>query len=172
MGAAALSASAALLGGAGCSPGDRPATESAAQQSTPQQSAPQPSAPQPMGPQPADPGPLPKPESLAEVLYRLADAAIPGAEKLGLVQGATPADAAALDNFAAALRDAGYTPITVTATDLRWAPGQARDVLATVRITARDDGGEFAFPMDFRRAGAGWQLTRETAEMLLSFGNP
>ena len=73
--------------------------------------------------------------------------------------------------FAAALRDAGYPPITVVASGLRWAPSQPADVLATVTINAANDGGEFAFPMEFRRTGEGWQLSRETAQMLLAFGN-
>ena len=119
----------------------------------------------------ADPGPLPAPEALADVLYRLADPAVPGPAKLPLVQNATPADAAAADRFATAMRDTGFVPVTVTATGLRWSPAQPGDVVATVKIAAPDRGGEFTFPMEFARNGDGWQLTRETAAMLLAFGN-
>lgn len=104
-------------------------------------------------------------------MYRLADPAVPGTAKLALVQDAVPADAAAWDRFSAALRKAGFMPITVAASGLRWAPVRAGDVLATVTINAHDGGGEFSFPMEFGRAGDGWQVTRETAEMLLAFGN-
>lgn len=123
-------------------------------------------------PTPSDPGPLPPPEALSDVIARLADPAVPGADKLGLVEGSTGADAAALDNFAAALRDNRFTPITVQASDI--VSNRPGDVLATIKMTGPDagsDGGEFSFPMEFRRAGASWQLTRQTADMLLAFGN-
>ena len=41
--------------------------------------------------------PLPPPDALAKVLYRLGDPAVPGTQKLNLVQGATPDNAAVLD---------------------------------------------------------------------------
>lgn len=56
--------------------------------------------------------PLPPPNALTDVLARMADANIPGADKLDLVENATPADGAAMDKFATALRDGGYAPAT------------------------------------------------------------
>lgn len=126
---------------------------------------------------PADPGPLPPPEALADVMSRLADPAVPGTEKVPLLQGGRSPDAAALDGFAAALRDGGFAPVTVVARDLRWAtPG---DVLAVVTITAANPAagtepgpgpGEFSYPLTFHPGPAGWQLTRDSAEDLLAFG--
>lgn len=121
--------------------------------------------------QPADPGPLPPPEALSDVITRLADPAVPGTDKLALVENTTGPDAAALDNFATALRDNGFNPIAVSAADI--VPIGPGDVLATITITAPDSatgGGGFSFPMEFRRIGNGWQLTRRTADTLLAFG--
>ena len=128
------------------------------------------------------PGPLPPPEALTGVLARLADPALPGADKLPLVAGASAADAATLDRFAAALRDGGYTPATFTAAGIRWSPdasaAQPR-VLADITVSAPGAAsgakpgsgpGPFTFPMEFESADGGWQLTRETAEMLFAFG--
>src|SRR3954471_18652878 len=56
-----------------------------------------------VAPQPA--GPLPAPEALTDVLSRLADPGVPGANKLNLVEGSTPETAAALDRFTTAARD-------------------------------------------------------------------
>lgn len=155
---AALGVSGAVLGAAGCAAPDQPAPKPFTASPT-------------VAPGPIDAGPLPAPDALAQVIERLADPAVPGAAKPGLVQGAVPADAAAWDRFAAALRDAGFMPITVSASGLRWAPVRVGDVLATVTINAHDGGGEFSFPMEFGRTGDDWQVTRETAEMLLAFGN-
>lgn len=123
-------------------------------------------------------GPLPAPEALTDVMYRLADLAVPGSDKLQLIQNASPSEAAALDNFAAALRDGGFTPVTVTATEIRWSDTEPGDTLATITVTTANPGktnpgdpGEFSFPMEFRPTGGGWQLTRETADMLLEVGN-
>lgn len=123
---------------------------------------------------PSAPGPLPPPEALSDVVARLADPAVPGTDKLPLVENTTGADAAALDTFATALRDSGFTPVTVRASDIvASGPG---DVVATIAVTGpNSDAGEstegFSFPMEFRHVGNGWQLTRQTAEMLLAFGN-
>lgn len=121
----------------------------------------------------ADPGPPPAPEALSDVLYRLADTAIPGADKLSLVGGAVPADATTLDAFGTALRDNGFAPITVTATDIRMSDVHPDRVLATITIAAADpdDPREFAFPMEFQPDAGGWRLTRETGDMLLAFGS-
>ena len=112
-------------------------------------------------------------------MSRLADPAVSGADKLPLVQSAVPADGAALDRFATALRDTGFSPVTVSASEIRWSDNHPGNVLAAIKITGpapapREAGtGEFAFPMEFGRTGTGtgWQLTRETADMLLAFGN-
>jgi hypothetical protein len=117
--------------------------------------------------------PLPAPDALTDVMGRLADPAIPGPDKVGLVQFSTPADAAALDRFAKALTDSGYAPLTFEATDLMWAQGQTGDVIANVSIKP---GGPQAtdktmkFPMEFSPQGDAWQLTRQTADLLLQIG--
>jgi hypothetical protein len=120
----------------------------------------------------ADPGPLPPPEALTDVMNRLADPAVPGTDKLPLLQNSAPPDATILDQFSAALRDGGFSPVVFKVTDVRWAD-QPGDVLATVAVTTTNpaDHGEFSFPMEFSAGAGGWQLSRETAEMLLAFGN-
>ncbi len=152
----------AALGISGCAGGERS-----------QPSAPQVPQPPALAAPPADAAPLPASEALADVLYRLADTAVPAADKLTLVDNTTPADTAALDGFGTALRDGGFTPITVTATDVRWSDTRSGNVLTTITITTTDpdDPGEFAFPMEFQPAAGGWQLTRETADFLLVFGD-
>ena len=122
---------------------------------------------------PLDPGPLPAPETLTDVMYRLADPAVPGADKLHLVQNATPSEAGTLDTFAAALRDGGFTPLTFTATEVKWSDTKPGDALAIIKVTTANPGnpGEFVFPMQFRPVDGDWQLSRETADMLLAFGN-
>jgi hypothetical protein len=116
---------------------------------------------------------LPAPEALTDVLYRLADPAVKGSDKLALVEGTTPDDAATIDKFAAALRDGGFTPLTFTAADIRWSDRQADDALATINVTTSNPAnpGGFTFPMEFRSHQGVWQLSRQTAEMLLAFGN-
>ena len=130
---------------------------------------PSPSAP----PQPAV-GPLPPAGALTDVMYRLADPAVPGPDKLVLVADSSAPDAAALDRFAAALRDGGFNPVTFSATDIRWSQTRPGDAVATITVTTvnptEPDG--FTFPMEFTPAsGGGWQLTRDTAEMLFAFGD-
>lgn len=118
---------------------------------------------------PPPPAPLPPPSALTDVLYRLADPAVPGEQKLTLIADAGPGDAAALDRFGKALADNGYHPMTFDAADLAWA-GAADDVVATViaRTPPGRTGGDFTFPMEFARTpDGGWQLTRESADMLL-----
>jgi len=124
-------------------------------------------------PQPA-PGPLPPAEALTDVMYRLADPAVPGPGKLVLVADSSAPDAAALDRFAAALRDGGFSPVTFTATDIRWSQTRPGDAVATIAVTTVNpaDPGGFTFPMEFAPApGGGWQLSRDTAEMLFAFGS-
>ncbi|MEO3759175.1 hypothetical protein ABGB19_12915 [Mycobacterium sp. B14F4] len=116
--------------------------------------------------------PLPPPNALTDVMARLADPDIPGAEKLDTIEMATPADAAAMDKFGQALRDGGLTPTTFEATDLTWAEGRQGNVLALVTIkTANPDAGDFTFPMEFHFADNHWQLTRKTADALLQLGD-
>ena len=89
---------------------------------------------------------MPAPTTLTDVLGRLADPNNPGTDKIGLVEYGTPADAAALDRFAKALRDSGYAPVTFEAADLTWAQDQTGNVISNVtikgevegRLTARD----------------------------------
>ncbi|BBY42223.1 hypothetical protein [Mycolicibacterium celeriflavum] len=132
------------------------------------------SSPVPAAQPPSTIAPLPPPNALTDVLARMADANIPGADKLDLVENATPADGAAMDKFATALRDGGYAPATFEAKDLAWADGANGVVLATVTAKAADpQAGDFTFPMEFRFADNHWQLTRGTADALLPLGeNP
>ena len=115
--------------------------------------------------------PLPAPEALIDVLNRLSDPAVPGADKVGLVELATPDDAAALDKFGKALADNGALPLTFEAVDLRWSESEAGNVVATVNVTtANKPPGKFSFPMEFTPVRDGWELTRKTANLLLDFG--
>ena len=117
------------------------------------------------------PAPLPDPAALTDVLVRLSDPAVPGADKLVLVEGATAEETASLDGFATALADTHMLPLTFSATDLAWSDRNPGNVRATVAITtAQPDSGPFTFPMEFTPASPGWQLSRETADQLLAFG--
>lgn len=116
--------------------------------------------------------PLPAPEALAGVLYRLADTSIPAEQKLSLVQYATAEDQAALGNFGQALRDGGFREPTIQATDLTWS-AEPNNVIATVTIGTLDDPAKtFTFPMEFSPIRDTWQLTRRTADQLLQLGAP
>jgi len=118
-----------------------------------------------------DIAPLPAPDELTDVMYRLADAGVAGADKVGLVEAATADDAAALDGFGRALSDSGFTPLTFEARDLRWAGGEPGNVVASIVVkTAKPAAGEFTFPMEFSPFQGSWQLTRQTADMLLELG--
>jgi hypothetical protein len=120
---------------------------------------------------PAQPGALPPPGSLTDVLSRLADPTVTGTDKLPLVEGATAAEAAVLDKFATALQDNGMLPLTFAATDLVWSEDVPGNVTATVNMTSADAGtGGFSFPMEFKPAMGGWQLSQGTADLLLAFG--
>lgn len=115
--------------------------------------------------------PLPPPQALIDVLARLADPAVPGADKVGLVESSTAADAAALDKFGKALADNGALPLSCEAADLKWSETEAGNVVATVDVTtANDPPGRFSFPMEFTPVRDGWQLTRKTGDLLLQFG--
>lgn len=124
-------------------------------------------APPVVSPEVRPEAPPPAAEALTEVIYRLADPTVPGADKVPLVEDAIPADAARLERFAIALRDGGFAPLNVTATGIT--PGaRPGEVVATIEVARAEPGDGFSFPMGFRPTGGGWQLTRETAEMLLT----
>src|SRR4051794_1381014 len=116
--------------------------------------------------------PLPPPEALTDVLPRLADPAVPGSDKLNLVQGAGPETGGALDRFTTASRDGGYLPMTFVANNVAWSSQSPSNVTATVVVhTAHPEHREFTFPMEFTSFQGGWQLSRKTAEMLLAMQN-
>ncbi|WP_232321129.1 hypothetical protein [Mycobacterium shimoidei] len=128
--------------------------------------------PSPVTPTPAPAAPMPAPDALTEVLYRLADPSVPGTEKLNLVEGATPDNAATLDKFATALLDGGYAPMTFVARDIVRSDRNPADVVATVDVTTPSgDASGFSFPMEFKPYQGGWQLSQRTAQMLLAFGS-
>ncbi len=114
---------------------------------------------------------LPGPEALIAVLTRLADPNVPGADKVNLVEGATPDNAGTLDKFINALRDNGYLPMTFAADNIAWSDKNPSHVMATVTVnTAQPNNPKFTFPMEFTPFQGGWQLSRRTAEMLLAMG--
>jgi hypothetical protein len=164
----AVATAAALgLGGCGAHPEDKPA-DSAMQTLPPITGSPTIPDPQAAGPAVA---PLPPPTALIDVMNRISDAGVPGADKTGLVESATPSDAESLDGFGKALSQTGYAPVTWEATDLRWAqetPGNVR-ALVTLRAVNPQVRG-FTFPMEFISVDNSWQLTRRTADTLLHHG--
>lgn len=116
--------------------------------------------------------PPPAPETLTDILGRLADPTVPGSNRVNLVEGAAPESATTLDKFTNALQDNGYLPITFTANDIAWSDKNPANVMATVIVhTARANNGTFTFPMEFTPFQGGWQLSRRTAETLLALGN-
>jgi hypothetical protein len=153
---------AAVLGLSGCS-----SHESKISSSVPSSAA---ATSSPPAPPPA--APLPPPESLTDVLSRLADPNVPGASKLNLIEGATPDSAATVDKFTNALRDNGYQPMTFVADNIAWSDKNPSDVMATITVrTARANNGVFTYPMEFTPFQGGWQLSKRTAHMLLDLGN-
>jgi hypothetical protein len=116
--------------------------------------------------------PLPPPEALTEVLYRLADPALPGLAKLHLVEGSGIDDAPTFDKFANALLNGGFAPPTFTASDIAWSDRNPADVTATVKVTGPDPAvNGFTFPMEFKPHDGGWQLSEQTASVLLAFSS-
>ncbi|MBV8179924.1 MAG: hypothetical protein JOY55_16230 [Mycobacterium sp.] len=114
--------------------------------------------------------PLPPADALATVLYRLGDPAVPGSQKLNLVQGATPDNADVLDQFATALLNGGFAPLKVDVRDVAWSDRDPADVVANVDISSPKRGGpRFGFPMEFTPYHGGWQLSARTADVLLAF---
>ena len=160
--AVAIAAAAVALSGCsgGGSTNESPSAASSAAPTTPAPVVAPPSAP------------LPAPEALTDVLNRLADPAVPGINKVPLIEGATPDNAATLDKFSNALRDNGYLPMSFTATNIAWSDKNASNVTATVSINPpHPNPNGFTFPMEFAPLNNGWQLSRKTAEMLLALGN-
>jgi hypothetical protein len=153
---------AAVLGLPGCSNnGDGDAAQDSAAPSTAA------SATAAHAPQAA---PLPAPDALAGVLYRLADASVPGPQKLNLVEGATPENAGVFDQFANALINGGYAPVKFDVRDVNWSDRDPADVVANIDVsTTNAKGPHFGFPMEFKPAQGGWQLSARTADVLLAF---
>jgi hypothetical protein len=115
--------------------------------------------------------PLPRPDALANVLYRLADPSVPGSQKLNLVEGAGPDNAAVLDQFATALLNGGFAPMKFDVRDVAWSDRDPADVVANVKVSAPNPGvANFSFPMEFTPYQGGWQLSARTAYVLLAFG--
>jgi hypothetical protein len=157
---------AAALGVSGC--GDDKPSQPAAVETPPPITQP-PTAPVPPPPSAA---PLPPPSALTDVMAKIADPGVPGADKVGLVEYATADDAAALDRFGKALQDGGFMPLTFEAQDLTWAQTHPGNVVANIvmKTANRQTGGDFTFPMEFSPTHGSWQLTRQTADMLLQLG--
>jgi hypothetical protein len=108
---------------------------------------------------------------LLDVLNRLSDPAVPGTDKLVLVEGATDEEAAGLEAFSTALRDNKMLPLEYSATDIVWSQTQPGYVGANVTATpANTEVTPFSYPMEFKPVGQGWQLSRQTADLLLEFG--
>lgn len=119
----------------------------------------------------AQPAPLPDPGALIAVLVQLTDPAVPGAAKLHLIEGAGGADEARLDSFTMALQDTRSLPLTFDVHDLAWSdrhPGHVRGGVDMVAPPPK--GGLLAFPMEFAPTPEGWQLTRDSADTLLTLG--
>jgi hypothetical protein len=114
--------------------------------------------------------PLPPPDDLAKVLYRLADPGVPGSQKLNLVEGATPDNAAVFDQFATALLNGGFAPMKFDVRDVAWSDRDPADVVANVNVSSpKPRGPRFSFPMEFTPFQGGWQLSARTADVLLAY---
>jgi hypothetical protein len=118
--------------------------------------------------------PLPPPEALIAVLYRLADPGVPAIAKLNLVEGATPEHAPVIDAFANALLENGYAPMQIGVRDVAWSDVDPGYVVATVQVATPKPGSAsmFMFPMEFKPYQGGWQLSERTARMLLAVAPP
>lgn len=123
-------------------------------------------------PPPPSTAPLPPPSALTDVMARLTDPNVGGSEKLGLIEYSTADDAAALDRFTKALTDSGFMPLSFEANDMTWAQAHQSNVVANIVIKTSNRGspGDFSFPMEFSPMHDMWQLTRQTADMLLKLG--
>ena len=157
----------AALGLCACSQPTHPVAEPSVKTSpTPTVAMPAPIAPAPGGLA------LPPDSALIDVVSRLSDPALPGDQKVALIEDGTADEAARLDRFGIALRDNGSIPLTFEARDLAWSQSDPGNVVATVVVrTANPQDGEFTYPMEFAPAGDSWQLTRQTADLLLELGS-
>lgn len=152
---------AAALGLPGCSRDEDDASSEKAPASTSASTNPAP-APQSAA--------LPPPEALAAVLVRLADPSVPGPQKVNLVEGATPQNAGAFDQFANALVNGGFAPTKFDVREVNRSDRDPADVVANVDVSSvRPKGPHFAFPMEFRPYQGGWQLCARTADVLFAF---
>jgi len=105
-------------------------------------------------------------------MVRLTDANAPAADRAVLIQDSTPDDIAAIGSFDSALSNAAFRPLTFEANNVKW-KGDAGNVSSAFVIrTPNPKYSEFNFPLEFTPAEDGWHLTRETADMLLNFGQP
>jgi hypothetical protein len=122
------------------------------------------------------PDALPAPEALTDVLYKIVDPAVPGDQKLGLVEAAAPDYAGKFDQFSKALQDNGFLPVDITAVNVGWASHPPGNVTADVSVHSQNPAlaNGFTFPMEFKPTpDGGWQLSRTTADILLQFAqNP
>ncbi len=142
-------------------------THPAAAPSVETSAAPTVGLPETIAPAPGGPA-LPPDFALIDVMIRLSDPAVPGDQKVALIEGGTPDEAAGLDRFGIALRDNGSLPLSFEARDLAWSQADPGNVVATVLVrTANPQDGEFTYPMEFAPADGSWQLTRQTADLLL-----
>ncbi|WP_424745575.1 hypothetical protein [Mycobacterium sp.] len=164
--AVAVVAAALLAGVAACGNDTHPAASESATATA---------SPSSMIAGPAD-TPLPPPEALTDVLYRLADTSVPGDQKVGLVEDAAANDAEKLDKFGKALQDSGYTPVGFTAENIAWATNPPGSVTADVTVHSQNPAmtNGFTFPMEFKPLPqGGWQLSQTTADILLTYNqNP
>ncbi|ABM14255.1 MULTISPECIES: hypothetical protein [Mycolicibacterium] len=159
----------AALGLCGCNQNEHPAA------TAPSPAPPAVESSAPAAPIPDSPGgpPLPPPDALIGVMARLSDPAVPGDQKITLIENASQGEAAGLDRFAVALRDNGSLPLTFEARDLAWSQSEPGNVVATIVITpANPPGGQFTYPMEFAPSDGSWQLTRQTADLLLQLDDP
>ncbi len=158
---------AAAFGLSGCS-----GNEHGSSPDTPPSAASVPSTPTATAPVPV--APLPPPQALIDVLYRLADPGVPGIAKLNLVEGATPEHAPVIDAFANALLENGYAPIQLRVRDIAWSDVDPGYVRAFVEIGTPKPGaaGVFTFPMEFKPYQGGWQLSQRSARELLAVASP
>jgi len=120
-----------------------------------------------------NPAPLPPVDALTGVLYRITDPAVPPEQKVAAIEHGTTEDQAELATFTKALVDNGFVPLDVGATDLAWSANHPGNVLATITLTSvNTPANKFVYPLEFSPQGTGWQLNRQTANMLLSPAAP
>jgi hypothetical protein len=110
---------------------------------------------------------------LTDVLYKLSDTSVPGAQKVSLVEGATVDDAGKFDQFGKALQDSGYTPLSFTADGMAWSDSTPGNVVAQITVHSESPGlaRGYTYPMEFKPSVGTWQLSRQTADILLNLGN-